>query len=277
MPQLRAAVESVAKLRDATLPWIAILALIVAGLTLTDVVHHVHEVDWAVEPADGRTLGFGGWWFLYVGRPIFLTLLLAWLWRLVLLFLLMRRIGRLDLSLVPTHPDRAGGLGFLATFPGALAPVVLAISAVVAARLAHDVVYHGVTAQSLQMQMGLFVVATVAVFLLPALPLLGPLTRTKRRALRDYGALVAQHDRLVHERWIDGREVRDERLLAAPELGPVADVAALYGSVKDMRTIPLTKASVAPLVLAALLPMLAVLAIQVPVRDLLKTLLRTLL
>jgi hypothetical protein len=277
MPELRAAVESVARLRDATLPWVVIVALVLSGLTLADVVHHAHEVDWAVETGAKTTLGFGGWWFLYVGRPIFLTLLLAWLWRLVLLFVLMRRIGRLELCLVPTHPDRAGGLGFLATFPGALAPVVFAISAVVAARLAHEVVYHDVTVRSMQLQMGLFVVAAVALFLLPALPLVGPLARTKRRALREYGALVAQHDRLVHERWIEGREVREEALLAAPELGPVADVAALYGSVREMRTIPLTKAAVAPLVLAAVLPMLAVLSIQVPVRDLLKTLLTTLL
>lgn len=277
LPQLRAAVASVAKLRDATVPWVVILALVVAALTLTDVVHKVHEIDWAVEPADGKSLGFGGWWFLYVGRPVFLTLLFAWLWRLALLFVLMRRIARLDLSLVPTHPDRAGGLGFLANFPGALAPVVLAMSTVVAAHFGHDVVYHGVAVRALQMQMGLFVVAVVVLFLLPALPLLVPLARTKRRALRDYGALVAKHGRLVHRRWIERKEVRDEGLLEAPELGPVADVAALYDGVKRMSTVPLSKAAVAPLILAALLPMLAVLAIQVPIRDVLKALLRTLL
>jgi hypothetical protein len=44
-----------------------------------------------------------------------------------------------------------------------------------------------------------------------------------------------------------------------------------------MRSLPLSKASVAPLLAAAILPMIAVVAIEVPVVALLKSLLRTLL
>jgi hypothetical protein len=57
-------------------------------------------------------VGFGGWWLVYVARPIFIALLAVWLWRLILLFLLLKRIAALDLAIVPTHPDRSGGLGF---------------------------------------------------------------------------------------------------------------------------------------------------------------------
>ncbi len=52
-----------------------------------------------------------------MARPIFLALLLGWLWRLILLCVLFHRIARLDLALVPTHPDRDGGLGFLEATP----------------------------------------------------------------------------------------------------------------------------------------------------------------
>ena len=51
-------------------------------------------------------LGFGGLWFLYVGRSIYLALVLVWLWRIVVVSVLMWRVARLELSLVPTHPDR---------------------------------------------------------------------------------------------------------------------------------------------------------------------------
>ena len=58
-----------------------------------------------------------GRWYLYVARPDYLTLALAWLWRIVLAFVLFKRLAALPLLLVPTHPDRVGGLGFLESIP----------------------------------------------------------------------------------------------------------------------------------------------------------------
>ncbi len=105
----------------------------------------------------------------------------------------------------------------------------------------------------------------------------GVLRAAKRQALLDYGVLVGRHGRLVHQRWIEGRTVTDDAVLSAPELGPVADTNALYAAITAMRTVPMGKASVAPLILAVLLPMLAVLAIEVPVKEILRTLVTALL
>jgi len=278
VPRLRGTLAGIAKLRDAVMPWVAILAFAVAFITVSDVIREPHEIAWAIggSGADPR-LGFGALWFLYVGRPIYLTLLLGWLWRIVLTFLLFRGITKLDLAIVPTHPDRAGGLGFLERFPKAFMPVVLAAGAVLAAGMAHDVVYHGVTVESLRLPMIAFVVAALVVFLSPLLVFAGPLLKAKKQALLDYGALIGSHGWLVHERWIAGRDVKDDAILNAPELGPVADTLALYEAVKNMRAVPLGKASVAPILLAAAAPMLVVLAIQVPVKDILRMLVKALI
>jgi hypothetical protein len=56
----------------------------------------------------------------------------------------------------------------------------------------------------------------------------------------------------------------------------VADTAALFDAVKAMRTMPLGKAAVVPLLAAATVPMLAVVALKVPVKDMLLTLLKAL-
>ena len=273
---LQQLVQRLARLRDAVLPWIAMLAIVVAVITVSQVLHRVHEVEWAEAPGPAPVPGFGGWWFLYVARPIFLTLMLAWLWRIVLLFLLFRGIARLKLSIVPTHPDRTGGLGFLARFPAAFAPIVLALSAVTAAMLAHDVVYHGASVGSLKIQMAVFVLLVVLIFLLPMLAFVAPLARARRQALADYGALVGRHGRLVHRRWIEGKAVPEQSLLDAPELGPIADVATLFDAVRAMRTVPLSKDAVMPLVLAAVVPMIVVFAIEVPIGQLLGQILKTL-
>jgi hypothetical protein len=271
----RAAIAATARLRDATLPWALMLGMVVAFASTSEVVHRSHEIDWEGTP-EGRP-GFGALWYLYVARSIYLTLVLAWLWRVVLLAVLFWRIARLDLALVPTHPDRAGGLGFLERVPPLFAPVPLAIGCVVASRWAHDAVYHGLALPSLKAQMIAFVVLSVVLFLLPLAAFAGPLKRAKKQALLDYGALVGRHGRLVHERWIQETPVGDEALLAAPELGPVADTAAVYDAVKAMRTLPVSKAAVVPLAAAAVAPMLAVLALQVPVKDLVLTLVKALL
>jgi len=116
VPAMQALIRRLARLRDAVLPWIAILGIVVAGITVSDMFNRVHEIEWATDSRDSSSLGFGAWWFLYVGRPIYLTLLLAWAWRVVLLFLLFGGIARLRLSIVPTHPDRTGGLLFSRAF-----------------------------------------------------------------------------------------------------------------------------------------------------------------
>jgi hypothetical protein len=110
----------------------------------------------------------------------------------------------------------------------------------------------------------------------PLLALAGKLIRMRRRALLDYGALAGRHGRLVHRRWIRGETVRDDALLKAPELGPAADVRALYDAVSATRIAPIDRQTVTALLAAAVLPMVPVLAIEIPVADLLKMLARSL-
>jgi len=79
------------------------------------------------------------------------------------------------------------------------------------------------------------------------------------------------------ERWIEEKDVRDEAILSAPELGPVADTTSLYAAVTSMRIVPTGKSAVLTLLLAAALPMIVVFALQVPAKNILQFLLKTLL
>ncbi len=270
---------SIARLRDRTLPWVLIAVLVVAWTILQPVAigsEAGHEARWA-SSASGGGLGFGGWWFLYVSRPIFSVLLAVWLWRLVLVFLLLKRIARLDLSIVPTHPDGAGGLGFVKDMPKAFSLLAFATSAVVASRLAHDVMYHGVTLQSLKVVLTGFVLLVVALCIAPLLALAGPLAAAKRRALLDYGALVGEHGRLVRRRWILGEKPADDALLQAAEIGPVADTLALYDAVRRMQVVPFGKSTLIGIAVPTLIPILVLLSTQVPIKDILKKIVGALL
>jgi len=278
VPQFRAALVDVARLRDASMPWVVMLGIVVAWTALSVVTERAHDLVWAVEGEGvARHLGFGGWWLLLVARPLYVVLLLAWLWRVVLLFVLMRRIARLDLAIVPTHPDRAGGLGFVERFPKGFSAVVFAIAAVLASSWGHDVLYHGVSVVDLRGSMIAFVVLVVVLFLAPYLVFVGPLLNVKRRALLDYGALVGRHGWLVRRRWVAGEAVEDDAILTAPELGPVADTLTLYEAIVRMRPVPLGMPALLAVVAPAVIPMIPVLAIQIPIKDLLGGLAKALL
>jgi hypothetical protein len=255
------------RLRDATLPWVLLLGAAIAWSLADDPRAHGDAMAWAVDGSGA--LGFGGGWFAYVVRPIFLALLLAWLWRIVLLTLWMGRVGRIGLSLVPTHPDRAGGLAIVEKLPGAFALVSIALSAMLASRWAHEILHHGAGIAVYRHAVLVFVAAWTLLLLLPLLALAPALGRARKQAIAAYSALVGRQGALVHRRWIEGREVADEPILDAPEIGPVADAAAMYEAVVRMRHAPIGKASVIGILLPLALPLIVVAALQVPLKDLL--------
>jgi len=275
VPRFKQAIAATARLRDSAIPWIVIVALAVTLGTMTQATASLHEVMWAME-GDGSAprLGIGALWYLYVARPLIAMLFIGWLWRLVLVYVLFWHISRLALSIVPTHPDRTGGLSFIAYVPAAFAPVVLGLSCVLGAHWTHNLVYHEVKVEALQWQMVGFVVVALVVFLSPLLLFAGTLRRAKTQALLDMGAVAGRQGRLGQQRWSERRDVGQDPV---PDDVPDLDAQSLYGAFEKMRPIPLTTTALTPLVLAAALPMIATAGIQLPVAALLKTLLGALI
>ena len=273
-PEARAAFDAagqaVVRLRDATLPWVLLLGAAIGWSLADDPRLHGDAMAWALD-AEGR-LGFGGAWFAYVVRPVFLALLLAWAWRIVLLTLWMGRVGRIGLSLVPTHPDRAGGVASVEKLPGAFALVSMALSAMLASRWAHEILHHGASIAAYRHAVIVFVAVWSLLLLLPLLAFAPALSRTRKQALQAYSALVGRQGALVHRRWIEGREVLaalHDALVRTLRRRPVADAAAMYEAVVKMRPLPIGKVSIMGILLPLALPLLVVAALQVPLKDLL--------
>ena len=102
----------------------------------------------------------------------------------MLLIILLKRIAGIGLKLVPTHADRAGGLGFLEKLPTAFSLFALAVSPVLASRLlAHEVVYHSVHVVSLKGLLVAFLIVVTGLCVAPLLVFIGPLLAAKRQAL----------------------------------------------------------------------------------------------
>ncbi|CAL1241909.1 hypothetical protein [Candidatus Methylocalor cossyra] len=274
LANFRAAMRSADRLMNSWPVFAVLVALVAANASLgVGRFEWVHEASWAIDRAAGGTrLMAAGWWYLLVLRPIFSFFMAIWIWRIVVLAILLRRIAKLDLDLVPVHPDQAGGLGFLGMAPLSFVPFVLGVSIVLASHFAHSVLYHGVHVDALRLPMTLYLLVVMALCLSPLLMFAGTLQRLRRKALLDYGALEGRHGRLVDRRWIRGEPVADDALLNAPELGPVADVRSMHEAVSAIRIVPIGRQAIVTLFAAAALPMVPVLAIEIPVADLLKML-----
>jgi len=273
-PRFEAALRTAQRWRDSSLPWLFLIGAAVAWTFVDRMAVNSDEMNWAFD--EKGALGFGGWWFAFVVRPIFLGLLLGWLWRIVLLALLFVRLGRIGLSLVPSHPDRAGGLGFLEKLPAAFGPVGFGLSAMLASRWAHQIVHHGLTLDAIKAPAVVFVVVWSLLLLVPLVTLTPLLLATKRAALPTYAAMVAEQGRLVRQRWIDGRTKIDSPLLEPAGVGPIADAATMYGQVRAMRIFPIGSMSFGAVLLPIVVPMLAVVAIQIPIGKLLLGLVKAL-
>jgi len=269
-----ALLRDVARLRDSSLPWVVVLGLTLAWVLADPADPHNDALSWAVDGAGN--LGFGAWWFAYISRPIFSVLVLGWLWRIIVVFILFRRISKLDLDLVPTHPDRAAGLGFLERYPGAFALVTFAVAAVVGSGWAHDVVYHGERVESMIWPLALFTVVWTLLLLSPLLAFTPKLMATKRQALLDYGRMVGEQGRMVRRRWILGETAAQGEMLEPEGVGPVADAQALHDAVMRIRMAPIGKSALFAVLIPIVLPMLAVFAIQIPLKTMLIKILKLL-
>jgi hypothetical protein len=264
-PAFRRILVDAARLRDSRTALAAIIAVVVASsLSGWSNADHNHELVWAA-PVVGR--GFVNVWFNAVSRPIFLLVVLAWLWRLVVVTRLFQRIAGLDLRLAPTHPDRAGGLGFVEKLPVAFAPFFFGVAIVIAGRWGHDALYHGMELSALRFPAVLLVAASVLIGVAPLVVFAGKLLAFKRQSRVAVGALLAEYGRLFDRRWMRRERVDDSEMLGAPEIGPVADTVALFEVVGRMRVVPVSRAAVVPLALAAALPIVAVVATQLPLKD----------
>jgi hypothetical protein len=83
-----------------------------------------------------------GWWHAFVSLPLLLLLLLGWIWRLCLWSRFLWLVSRLDLHLIPAHPDHAAGLIFVGHSLRALSVLALALGTILAGGAANNLLHH---------------------------------------------------------------------------------------------------------------------------------------
>ena len=103
----------------------------------------ISATTWYVSGAKaGLKLTPAGYWLAYVSLPIYQFVFLRWIFRILIWCRFLWQVARLDLRLIATHPDRAGGLGFLGQSAAAFMPFLVANGALLSGIIAERILYN---------------------------------------------------------------------------------------------------------------------------------------
>jgi hypothetical protein len=278
--RFRAAIESALRLRNSVLAEVLLIAF-VYGVGVMIIWRHGMALDidtWYLTPsAEGSKLSLAGMWYGYVSIPVFQFLLLRWYYRLFVWARFLWQVSRIQLSLVPTHPDRVGGLSFLSATVYAFMVLAVAHGVILAAPIANRVFFAGAALTQYKAEIALMVVFMLCLVFGPLLVFAPQLAQAKRKGLREYGTLAGRYVREFDTKWLRGGAPADEPLVGSGDIQSLADLGNSYEVVRSMNIVPISKEAVLRLVAATLVPIVPLLLTMMPLEELLKKLFALLL
>lgn len=227
--------------------------------------HHSHQFLLM-----GRSLA--SWWHALVSLPLLLILLLGWCWRLFLWARYLWLVSQMDLRLVASHPEGAGGLMFLSHSLNDLSILGAAIGVMVAStELAHVWAGGNVNLG----QLGLVTSGTIGfvllIFVAPLLSFSGVLARTRLLGVSTYGVLAQRMGEAMEDKWM--RECASGEGADPLYSCDFSAVANLYESAQrasTMRVVPVETGGLLALIGPTALPFGAVALTLVPFERLLE-------
>ncbi|HBK06403.1 MAG TPA: hypothetical protein DDZ81_11145 [Acetobacteraceae bacterium] len=273
--RFEAIVASAFRLRNSVLAEVLLIAFVyTVGVMI--VWRHYGAIDtasWYATPAPGGArLSFAGLWLGYVSLPIFQFLLCRWYFRLFIWARFLWQVSRIELNLIPTHPDRVAGLGFLSNAVYAFAVLAAAHGAMLAGLLANRIFYLKASLPDFKVEIMVVLVFVLCLALGPLFVFLPQLAQSKRNGQREYGALAERYVLEFDTKWLRGGAPADEPLVGSADIQSLADMGNSFEVIRTMRVVPLARQDIVRVVVATLLPIVPLALTMMPFEDLVKKL-----
>ena len=270
-----AATASALRLRNSVAAEVVLVVVVyVVGLFIWPHYGALSVPTWYATPGPGgRQLSAAGWWFVYVSLPMFQFILFRWYFRIFVWIRFLWMVARCQLSLVPVHPDRQGGLGFLAGTVVAFAPLLAAHGTLLSGMIAARIFFQKAALPDFKVEIFVVVAFLLLLVLGPLLLFTPHLSRARRIGLREYGTLAQRYVREFDAKWLRGR-AGDEPLMGSADVQSLADLGNSFEIVRGMRIVPFSRDTVIQLAVITLLPVAPLLLTMVSAEELLKRLLQ---
>ncbi len=276
MPRFDRAIISAFRLRN-SVPAEVLLILLVYVVGVLIVWRRFVAIDvstWYATVSAERTIFTpAGMWYAYLSLPVFQFLLVRWYFRLLIWIRFLWQVSRIDLAIVPTHPDQVGGLGFLANTVYGFSVLLIAHGAMLAAQIANRIFFAGARLQDFKGEIAVMAGFLLSVVFGPLLVFSPQLARAKRSGLNEYGTLAERYVRGFDDKWLRGETQQSEPLIGSADIQSLADMGNSFSLVRTMRIAPITRDAVLQLAAAALVPLIPLLLTVMPVEELARKLL----
>jgi hypothetical protein len=275
MTRFDGAIASAFRLRNSVLAEVLLIAFVygVGILIVWRQYAALATATWYATPSvEGSKLSLAGMWYGYVSLPVFQFLLLRWYFRIFIWMRFLWQVSRIKLSLIPTHPDRTGGLGFLSNTVFPFMPLAVAHGALLAGLIANRIFYVGAALPEFKVEIVVLSVFLLCLVLGPLLVFAPQLAQAKRTGNREYGALAERYVREFDTKWLRGGAPVDEPLVGSADIQSLADLANSFEVVRTMQIAPITRDALLRLVAATLAPLVPLALTMMPLEELLKKL-----
>ena len=227
LPRFDAAIASAFRLRNSVLAEMLLIAFVyvVGVLIIWRQYTALATATWyAVPTGEGLKLSLSGVWYGYVSLPIFQFLLMRWYFRIFIWARFLWQVSRIDFSLVPSHPDRFGGLGFLSNTVFAFTPLAVAHGGLLSGFIANRIFYLGAALPQFKIEIAILVVFMLCLVFGPLLVFAPQLAEAKRTGNREYGTLAMRYVREFDAKWLRGGAPTDEPLVGSGDIQSLADL-----------------------------------------------------
>jgi len=270
LPALQSDIRRVSRLKDS---WLAEVLFLLAAFALP-LIETIVDLpgksgNWA--PLLAQTGGRVGpilAWYMGFCLPLFRFLMFRWLWHLGLWWYFLWRVKKLDLHLIPTHPDSAGGLGYLEVVQEHFTPLAAAISAVFSASFAEGIFSGTMAFETLYRLIPMVLLLNAVLFLGPLFLFSAKLWICRITGWSEYMRMASRYVNNFDRKWIRGENASGESLLGTPDMQSLADLTNSVNVVRNMRIIPAGQRLMVQLAASAILPLLPLAFLKYPVADL---------
>ena len=217
-----------------------------------------------------------GYYYACVATPIVQFLMYRWAFRMLVWARFLWQISNLDLLLTPTHPDGAGGIGFLGKGSIPFGMILFALSSVVSASIASRILFGGAILEQFEFIYVALIVLALIVFAGPLIVFAPKLFRLKQDGLLRYGTLASQYTQAFDRKWASDISTAEEPLLGTGDIQSLADLGNSYELVRKMRSLPIELSDFIGIALPGVIPALPLAATVMPVSEMIKGLFRLL-
>ncbi len=230
--------------------------------------HNTGMITWHVYAITPRPFLFwnlthwytpAGMYATFAALPLQTYIWVRWVCKIWMWYWYLRQVSKFKLTLVASHPDHTGGIGFLSEVQAKFALVILAggISGVVATVGYKIAIEHAPV--DLPPVWGLvlgFAIGAPILFLAPLLLYTKQLARTKKRALAAFREKAMVNAKRVEDKWLHTAYNEETEAGLRTDLNQLNLLSGFFERIHGMRVVPFDLRSAAQLFGSAIGPLL---------------------